>query len=159
LPIRNRRLPNPRLQRTPLRAPLSRKLLGDRTLIVAVAALAVVSSVQAGEKHSLEKAMKEYEAAHPGVLVVGGEVSEPKIVHRVKPNWESVPREKRFQRGPIVVKSVITVGGAVRDPVVVSEPQPNLDPIFVAALKQWKYEPARKNGKPVAVFLVVTVMF
>jgi TonB family protein len=153
------RPPNPRLQRTRVRAPLSRKPLGARSTIAAVAVLGIAWLLQAAEKHSLEKAMKHYEAAHPGVLVVGGEVKQPKVVRKVEPNWESIPREKRTQRGPIMVEAVITTEGTVLDPVVISESQPNLDPLFLAALRQWKYEPARKDGKPVPVFLVVTVMF
>jgi outer membrane biosynthesis protein TonB len=142
-----------------LRSPLSRKPLGARSLLVAAAAIAIVHVVQAADQRSSRKAMKKYEAAHPGVLSVGKGIQQPSLSHKVEPDWESIPREKRFQRGPIMVEAVISAEGTVLDPTVVSEPQPSLDPVFLAALKQWKYEPARKAGKPVAVFLVVTVMF
>jgi TonB-like protein len=145
-----------------LRAPLSRKPLGARSLIVAAAALGAIVLVLRGDdahRRSGEKAMKRYEAAHPGVLRVGGDVKAPKLISKVEPNWESIPKEKRIQRGPIIVEAVISTKGEVVDPTVVGEPQPNLDAVFLSALRQWRYAPARRGGETVAVFLVITVMF
>lgn len=98
-----------------------------------------------------------YEAAHPGVLHVGGGVSEPRELSRVRPEYPEAARKQPFSLGPIMLIAVITEAGTVLDPVLVSSASPELDAAFMKAVRQWRYEPARLNGKPVATFLTVTV--
>jgi TonB family protein len=103
--------------------------------------------------------MAAYEARHPGVFKVGGDVKPPKIVRRVKPNFERIPARRRTYRGPVIVYAVVTEQGKVFDPVVVSAAQPDLDRVVLSAIRQWRYEPALRNGREVPIFLTVTVTF
>jgi protein TonB len=96
---------------------------------------------------------------HPGVLKIGAEIKPPKLIHQANPNWEKIPAEKRKYRWPIILEAVITAKGEVLAPQVLSGAQPNLDPVVLEAVRQWKYEPATLQGKPVAAFLTVTVTF
>jgi TonB family protein len=100
-----------------------------------------------------------YRVAHPGVLEVGGGVSEPRELSRVKPEYPETALKQPLSLKPIVVIAVITEEGAVSDPVLVGCASPELDAAFMKAVRQWRYEPARLKGKPVAAFLTVTVMW
>jgi periplasmic protein TonB len=103
--------------------------------------------------------IQAYKAAHPGVLEVGGGVSEPRELSRVKPEYPEAALRQPLSLKPIVVIAVITEAGAVSDPVLVSSASPELDAAFMKAVRYWRYEPARLNGRPVAAFLTVTVMW
>jgi TonB family protein len=118
--------------------------------------IAAPSALAAGQRD--REAVKRFEAKHPGVLRVGGEVVGPRIVRQVNPDFPKPLRLKFRELSPIIVEAVVTETGDVLDPTVVSSAHPDLDPIVLAAIRQWKYEPARKRGRPVQVFLTVTVL-
>jgi TonB family protein len=52
---------------------------------------------------------------------------------------------------------VVSEKGEVVDPTIVISAHPDLDRRVVTAVRKWKYQPARKNGKPVKSFVTVTV--
>jgi protein TonB len=60
--------------------------------------------------------------------------------------------------GTVVLEATIGRTGVVTD-VRVLRSVPLLDAAAVAAVQQWRYEPTRLNGEPVAVLLTVTVRF
>ena len=106
---------------------------------------------------AIQQASAKYEALHPGVLKVGGDVKPPKVSRRANPDWEKLPPDKRTYRWPIIVEAVITAKGEVLASQVLSGEQPNLDPLVLEAVRKWKYEPATRDGKPVSVFLTIAV--
>jgi len=126
---------------------------------ISLALLGLASGEDRQYAEYTKKQIAAYEKAHPGVARIGGEVAPPKLNHRVNPDWDSIPIEKRKYRWPIMLLAVVTPAGDVHDPQVVSPPQPALDPVVLAAIRQWRYEPAVQAGKPVAVFLTTTVTF
>jgi hypothetical protein len=121
--------------------------------------LAVTSTGFGDDSKRIKAAMARYEARHPGVLRVGGKVKAPKNIHHVAPDFDSLPPEKQRYSGPIMVYAVVDTAGTVVDPVIVSRAQPDLDAVVLKSIRQWRYEPARRAGKAVPVFLVTTVMF
>ncbi|HEY7573712.1 MAG TPA: energy transducer TonB [Thermoanaerobaculia bacterium] len=124
--------------------------------------LMLSSSFGASQERSakaIEEASARYEAAHPGVLKIGGEVKPPKLVDQVHPDWQRIPAQKRKYRWPIILEAVITQKGEVLAPTILSGAQPVLDTVVLQAVRQWRYEPAARADKAVAVFLTVTVTF
>jgi TonB family protein len=107
----------------------------------------------------LAEAAKTFEAHHPDILRVGADVEGPKVVRMVNPQFSKAELAKYRELGPIVVEAVITPDGDVIDPTILSSGNEDLHPAVLAAVKQWKYEPARQKGEPVSVFLTVTVTF
>jgi TonB family protein len=85
-------------------------------------------------------------------------VKPPKIKSKANPEWPANLRLRFQELSPIIVEAVITETGDVADPCISSFVHPELDLLVLAAIRQWKYEPARRNGKPVPVFLTVTVL-
>ena len=54
-------------------------------------------------------------------------------------------------RGRVEVRFYIDEKGAVRMPVVASDASSYLAESAVTALRDWRFEPARQNGRPVLV--------
>jgi TonB family protein len=99
-------------------------------------------------------------AAEQPIEIVAGEVIPPKLIERAQPVYPAAARKERRQ-GKIVVQSVIDEAGHVRAPVLLSVPDSceDLAASVVDAVSHWKYAPATRNGKPVAVYFTVTVNF
>lgn len=92
------------------------------------------------------------------VFRVQGQVQAPKLKDKVEPNYpKAVRREGR--QGKVVLEAVITTEGCVREVRIVEAADEALDLLAAQAVSMWKYEPALLNGRPVAVYLTVTVTF
>lgn len=62
-------------------------------------------------------------------------------------------------RGKVVLYAVIHPNGRISDVRVLSSPDDRLDAYATSALARWKFLPAMKNGKPVAIDAVVEIPF
>lgn len=98
------------------------------------------------------------EAGDDVVLKVGGDVKEPVEIQRVQPTYPEEARKNRIQ-GRVIVEAVINENGTVTKVRAVESPDPMLTEAALEAVKKWTYKPATKKGKPVKVFLTVTVAF
>lgn len=92
------------------------------------------------------------------ILKVGGDVKEPVEIQRVQPTYPEEARKNRVQ-GRVVVRAVIDEKGVVTKVEAVESSDPMLTESALDAVKKWTYKPATKKGKPVKVFLTVTVSF
>ena len=81
----------------------------------------------------------------------------PKLVYSVKP--VSPPEALRnYVTGNVSVDALVDVSGHVKSVSVISGPQ-KLRNTAIAEMKQYRYEPARKNGKPVAAHVQVSLKY
>jgi TonB family protein len=92
-----------------------------------------------------------YDRAIPGVTA-------PKPVYHPNAEYTDKARKKKIQ-GSVVVTIVVTDEGTVRDARIVSGLEKDLDKQALKAVSAWKFEPATKDGKPVAVRIRVEVDF
>jgi TonB family protein len=81
----------------------------------------------------------------------------PICVSAVLPGYPLLAKSQHVE-GDVQVDAVIDVNGRVTAAKAVSGP-PLLQQAAVDALRQWKYRPATRNGKPVAMHLSVTIRF
>jgi len=65
---------------------------------------------------------------------------------------------KDFERGNVVIDAVVGTSGEVHFISVISGPPSLRDPA-VESLKQYKYEPATRNGQPVPAHVTITIHF
>ncbi len=98
-----------------------------------------------------------------GPLMAGvGGVSMPELIPgtRVKPEYPELARRARIE-GKVFLRAVIRKDGTVGDIKVLKEPPGNLgfSEKAIAAVSQWRYRPATQNGRPVDVYMTVTVNF
>lgn len=93
-----------------------------------------------------------------GVFRVGGGVSAPKVIYQPDPEFSEEARKAKFQ-GTCVVWFVVGPDGKTRDIRVHRTLGLGLDEKAVEAVKNWRFEPAMKDGKPVAVQVSAEVSF
>jgi TonB family protein len=103
------------------------------------------------------------DASREGISYAGLDgVSEPGLVaaSRVQPNYPEMARKTRVQ-GPAVLQVIVQKDGTVGDIWVLTSPARELgfDEAAIAAVRQWRFEPARKDGTPVDARWTVTVNF
>ncbi len=93
-----------------------------------------------------------------GVFRVGGGVSAPRAIFAPDPEYSEEARKAKYQ-GTCVLWLVVAPDGRTRDIRVARTLGLGLDQQAIEAVKQWKFEPAMKDGKPVAVQVNVEVTF
>jgi protein TonB len=93
-----------------------------------------------------------------GVFRVGGGVSAPKAIYSPDPEYSEEARKAKYQ-GVCVVTLIVGPDGKPRDVHVARSLGLGLDEKAIEAVNQWKFDPAQKDGKPVAVAINVEVTF
>jgi protein TonB len=96
-------------------------------------------------------------AAPAAPLPVGGDVKQAKLISRVDPIYPALAREQHIS-GNVTIDALIDPNGRVSTMKVISGPT-MLHQAAMEALKQWKYQPATLDGKPVAMHLNITLQF
>jgi TonB family protein len=93
-----------------------------------------------------------------GVFRVGGGVSPPKQIYSPEPEYSEEARKAKYQ-GVVVLWIVVGPDGRTHDVKVQRSLGLGLDEKAIEAVRQWRFEPARKDGQPVAVQVAVEVNF
>jgi periplasmic protein TonB len=93
-----------------------------------------------------------------GVYRVGGGVSAPRALYAPDPEYSDAARKAKYQ-GMVVLWVVIDQNGRPRQVKVQRSLGMGLDEKAIEAVRLWKFEPARKDGQPVAVQVNVEVNF
>lgn len=93
-----------------------------------------------------------------GVFRVGGGVSAPRAIYAPDPEYSEEARNAKFQ-GSVILWTVIGADGVPHDIRVARSLGMGLDEQAVAAVRTWRFSPARKDGKPVAVQVNIEVEF
>ncbi|MGA9884672.1 MAG: TonB family protein [Candidatus Acidiferrales bacterium] len=88
---------------------------------------------------------------------VGGKIQPPRLVSSVLPVYPSIAQQANVT-GTVVIDTTINKNGNVSKMRVVSGPE-LLRGAALSALRQWKYEPSKLNGEPIAVQMVVSIQF
>ncbi len=93
-----------------------------------------------------------------GVFKVGGGVSAPRAISTPDPEYSEEARKAKYQ-GTVVLWLIVDQGGRPRDVKIARSLGMGLDQKAIEAVRQWKFEPALKDGRPVAVQINVEVNF
>jgi periplasmic protein TonB len=93
-----------------------------------------------------------------GVFHVGGGVSAPKAIFSPDPEYSEEARKAKFQ-GTCVLGLIVGPDGRPRDIHVLRSLGLGLDEKAMEAVKNWRFDPAMKDSKPVAVQISVEVDF
>jgi TonB family protein len=90
-------------------------------------------------------------------LPIGGDVRQAKLISSAAPVYPTLAKNQHVS-GSVLVDALIDATGHVTTMKVVSGPT-LLHQAAMDALKQWKYQPAALDGKPVSMHLTVTIQF
>jgi TonB family protein len=93
-----------------------------------------------------------------GVYRVGGGVSAPRATYDPDPEYSEEARKARYQ-GQVILRCVIGSDGRAHEISVQRSLGMGLDEKAKEAVMQWKFEPARKDGQAVAVYVDIMVNF
>jgi protein TonB len=98
-----------------------------------------------------------------GPLLAGvGGVTNPNRIPEsyVQPTYPELARKAKIE-GKVFLQAVVTKTGQVAEVTLLRCNRPGLgfEESAIEAVKQWRYEPATQNGKPVDVFITVVVDF
>jgi len=84
-------------------------------------------------------------------------VVEPALIHKVAPTYPMQARTERLS-GTVILSATIGADGTVQEIAVVSG-SPILADAAKAAVRQWRYRPAKLNGSPIAIQKPITFLF
>jgi TonB family protein len=93
-----------------------------------------------------------------GVYQIGGEVSEPVPIYKPEPEYSEDARKAKYS-GTVLLSVVIDEHGLTRDIKVVRPVGLGLDEKAIEAVSRWKFRPAMKGGRAVAVQANIEVNF
>lgn len=93
-----------------------------------------------------------------GLYHVGGGVSPPRPIYSPDPEYSDEARKARYQ-GTVVLWIIVGPDGSTHDIRVRRSLGMGLDEKTIASIRTWKFEPARRNGVPVAVEVNIEITF
>jgi TonB family protein len=93
-----------------------------------------------------------------GAYRVGGGVSAPRALYAPDPEYSEEARKAKWQ-GTVVLWVIVGPDGRPRDIKIQRSLGMGLDEKAIEAVRQWKFDPAKKDGQPVAVQINVEVNF
>jgi TonB family protein len=88
---------------------------------------------------------------------IGPGVTAPRVIKQVNPHY-STNRGVRAV-GSVIIALVVSSKGLPKDPRVVKGIEKELDASAVEAVKEWRFAPAEKDGKAIAVRVSVQIEF
>ena len=114
---------------------------------IALAAVMMFGAAMAAQQEPV------YKAGEQGV-------KNPEVVLEKKPSYTAAAMHKKIQ-GSVVLESIVDKEGRPTDIKVVKslDKENGLDERAVEALKEWRFKPAMKEGKPVQVLVSVEMTF
>ena len=94
----------------------------------------------------------------PDPVALDETIAAPEIVTKVEPAYPKDAIQARVD-GTVVLRVVVRDNGTVGEVQVLSAVtgHPSFDYNAVAAVREWKYRPAMKDGYPVSVYYTVTM--
>jgi periplasmic protein TonB len=93
-----------------------------------------------------------------GVFRVGGGVSAPVPIYQPEAQFSEEARKTKHQ-GTVLLSLIVGADGRPREMRVVRPLGMGLDEKALEAVKQWRFEPAKRDGTPVAVYINIEVNF
>lgn len=93
-----------------------------------------------------------------GVYKIGGEVSQPVLISKVEPEYSEEARKAKYS-GTVLLSIVVDANGLPHNIHVVRPLGLGLDEKAIEAVMKWRFRPALKGGKSVAVQAQVEVNF
>ncbi len=85
-------------------------------------------------------------------------VQAPKGVYMPEAEYSDYARRKKIS-GVVLLSFVVAKDGTVRDPAVTKSLEQSLDKQALDTVRKWKFEPATKDGQPVAVRVQAEMSF
>jgi TonB family protein len=132
---------------------LSRRFVVKVLLILTFIFVVITACAQ-----GTENASHTPDSPNTPIYRVGGGVSAPRVIYAPHPEYSEKARKAKYG-ATCTLSIVVGSDGIPRDIKVYDPIGMDLDEKAVEAVKKWRFQPARKNGHPVAVQISVEVNF
>ena len=128
--------------------------------VVAIVAAATVGTVWAMPLPGGAVFASPERATQDQVFDIGNGVTSPRLTHEVKADYTKAALDAKVQ-GEVLLSVVVKKDGTVGDVRVRQslDKEFGLDDAAVAAMRQWTFEPAERDGTAVAVRVTVAMLF
>ncbi len=93
-----------------------------------------------------------------GVFRAGGGVTAPVVVYRIEPEYSEEARKAKYM-GTVILYIEVNERGLPQNPRVTRALGMGLDEKAIEAVMKWRFQPGRRDGKPVTVAAQVEVNF
>src|SRR5271166_5258740 len=93
-----------------------------------------------------------------GVFRIGKGVTPPRVVYQTDPEFSEEARKAKYQ-GNCVLGLIVDASGRPTKIRVLNALGMGLDEMAIESVKNWKFEPGKKDGRDVAVEIAVEVDF
>ena len=95
-----------------------------------------------------------------GPYGVGNGVTAPDLLHRTQPQYSADAMRAKLQ-GVAVLTGIVGVDGRLHDIRVARSLDAafGLDQEAIACVRQWRFRPGTRQGRPVAVYVTIEVAF
>jgi TonB family protein len=117
---------------------------------------AAVGCLALGLAHAAQTKPDDNASAEP-VYELGPGINPPRVTRQVNPQYSGT-RGVRIV-GTVTIGLVVTSRGLPQDPHVLKSLDKDIDASAVEAVKQWRFDPAKKDGKAVAVRIALEIEF
>jgi TonB family protein len=94
----------------------------------------------------------------PSTGLPAGDQTPPRVTRQTRPIYPVAQRASGL-RGEVLVDFVVDPEGQVTNPFVVRTLNPAFNEPALEAIRQWKFEPGRRGGVPVATHMQVPIVF
>jgi TonB family protein len=128
----------------------------ERTFRVLISTLAMLFAAPVAAEKT--PALPPLESCYDGPIDREKKDVPPRLLNTVNPDYTEAARKEKIQ-GVVRVEIVVTPQGKPCPVKVVRGLRPELDRNAVKAVEKWMFEPAQREGKPVASRIVVEVSF
>jgi TonB family protein len=92
------------------------------------------------------------------VYKVGSGVTPPMPTYRIEPRYPDQASLEHVS-GTVLVRVIVAEDGTIKDAHIIRGVRDDLDQAALEAVKAWLFEPAHKDGQPVAVWSQIEVTF
>ena len=82
---------------------------------------------------------------------------KPRIIYDAQPQFP--PALKKLAPATVYIVFIVDQRGRVENPMVQSSTDSSFDAPALAAVRQWKFEPGKRNGEPVRFRMRVPITF
>jgi TonB family protein len=86
------------------------------------------------------------------------DITPPRLIHQVYPAYNPGSHGVRVS-GKVLIRLIVSSTGLPKSPSIVQGLAAEVDQSALDAVKQWRFDPARREGMPVAVRVVVEINF
>jgi len=117
----------------------------------------IISAVQPARLLGQDSDATETYDGQP-VYKVGRGVKPPRPTYQPMPEFDEKARKSKTE-GTVVLSMIVTRDGRTADIKITKSLTPGLDAQAIKAVTQWKFDPATKDGEPVAVRVAVETSF